>query len=243
MEDYPHDTIEFDKRFSTEESCIEYLHKIRWLNGFACLSCGSQKSWVVCAKLNECARCGHQTSVIAGTIFQDTKKPLFVWFRAIWQITSQKYGANALGLQRVLGFGSYRTAWAFLHKLRRAMVRPGRDRINGVVQVDETFVGASKPGKRGRGAEGKTIVLIAAECRDKRIGRIRLKRIEDASSNSLENAILNMISPGSKIITDGWIGYNRLEKLGYIHEISRKESSIGDDLLPKCHRIAGLMKR
>ena len=113
--------------------------------------------------LYECSQCGFQSSITAGTIFQDTKKPLVIWFRAMWHITSQKYGTNALGLQRVLGLGSYRTAWTWLHKLRRAMVRPGREFLSGEVQVDESYIGGKKPGKRGRGAEGKALVLIAAE--------------------------------------------------------------------------------
>src|SRR6056297_2576164 len=146
MESYPRNLVEFENWFSTEDSCMQYLRELRWPNGFVCPVCNEMRSWRIRPGLDECASCGRQTSVIAGTIFQDSKKPISLWFRAMWHITSQKYGANALGLQRVLGLGSYRTAWAWLHKLRRAMVRPGRDRLSGVVQVDESLFGGKRPG-------------------------------------------------------------------------------------------------
>jgi transposase-like protein len=176
-------------------------------------------------------------------IFQDTKKPLQLWFNAIWHITNQKYGANSLGLQRILGFGSYRTAWARLHKLRRAMVRPGRDRLSGTIEVDETLIGGEKAGKRGRGAAGKELVVIAAQKDGRKLGRIRLQRVPDASGNSLENAIQNNIEPGSIIQTDGWQGYNGIGELGCFHEIIREDANAGDNLLPKAHLVASLLKR
>jgi transposase-like protein len=179
----------------------------------------------------------------AGTIFQDTRKPLGMWFRAMWFATNQKTGASALGLQRLLGLASYLTAWTWLHKLRRAMVRPGRDRLSGQVEVDETYIGGEKPGKRGRGALGKSLVLIAAEQDGRRIGRIRLVRVPDASGESLEEAIRRSIIPGSTINTDGWKGYSRLISHGYAHSVVRKTAEIGDNLLPHCHRVASLLKR
>jgi hypothetical protein len=133
--------------------------------------------------LFKCRNCGHKASVIAGTIFEGTRKPLVLWFRAIWWVTSQKNGASALGLQRILGLGSYETAWLWLHKLRRAMVRPGRDLLAGSIQVDETYIGGEKPGKRGRGAQGKTLVVIAAQEDGEATGRIRLKQVADASGD------------------------------------------------------------
>lgn len=244
MKDYPNTLIEFEQRFSTEEVCREYLETLRWSEGFCCPRCGNKQSWRKATGLHECRQCGYKASVIAGTIFQDTKKPLTLWFRAIWHITSQKYGVNALGIQRILGFGSYRTAWSWLHKLRRAMVRPGRDRLSGVVQLDETYVGGKKPGKRGRGAGGKQLVLIAAQENGvKQIGRIRLFVIPDASAASIDKAVEQMIEPGTLIKTDGWKGYERLKKNGYEHEIVREESTVGDDILPACHRVASLFKR
>jgi len=131
---------------------------------------------------------------------------LGLWFRAIWHVTTQKYGANALGLQRVLGLGSYRTAWMWMHKLRRAMVRPGRDRLSGTVEVDETYIGGEKPGKRGRGAAGKELVVVVAQKDGRKIGRVRLRRVPDASARSLEGAVEEAVEPGSAVCTDGWVG-------------------------------------
>ncbi len=243
MEDYPKTMLELEERFRSEGACRDYLAKLRWPEGFRCPRCAHDKAWAKSNGLQACQRCGLQTSPIAGTIFQDTKKPLVLWFRAIWHVTSQKFGANALGVQRVLGLGSYRTAWAWLHKLRRAMVRPGRDRLSGSIQVDETYIGSERAGKRGRGAEGKTLVLIAAQEDGTRVGRIRLGVIPDASAASLEAALGQMAEPGSVIRTDGWVGYNRLEEKGYMHEVIRKDAQIGEDLLPYCHRVASLLKR
>jgi len=193
--------------------------------------------------LYRCARCHFRTSVIAGTIFQDTKKPLQLWFRAIWQLTTQKYGANALGVQRVLGLGSYHTAWTWLHKLRCAMVRLGRDRLSGTVQVDEIYIGGEKPGKRGRGAAGKALVVVMVELKGGKTARIRLKRVPDASGPSLEGAIKEGIEPGSIVQTDGWGGYGGLSELGYEHEVIRKEAAVGRNLLPKVNKVVSLVKR
>ena len=161
----------------------------------------------------------------------------------MWYVTNQKQGVNALGLQRLLGLGSYRTAWTWLHKLRRAMVRPGRDCLPGTVEVDETFIGGPRPGKRGRGAEGKVLVLVAAQEDGKRIGRIRLRQITDASGHTLEAAIAGMIEPGSRVRTDAWRGYNGLEARGYSHQVIRQEATLGDNLLPLANRVASLLKR
>jgi len=161
----------------------------------------------------------------------------------MWYVTNQKYGVSALGLQRALGLGSYHTAWTWIHKLRRAMVRPGRDQLSGIVEVDETYIGGGKPGKRGRGAAGKALVVIAAQLDDTRIGRIRLKRVPDASGKSLEEAVKDAVIPGSIVCTDGWNGYNGLEFIGYAHEIIRDEADVGENLLPKCNIVASLLKR
>jgi len=179
--------------------------------------------------------------VTSGTIFHATRKPLSLWFEAMWQITSQKYGANALGLQRVLGLGSYRTAWQWLHRLRRAMVRPDRDKISGTVEIDETYVGGERPGKRGRGAANKALVVIAVEDKGgetgKGIGRIRLKHVPDASAKSLCEFITTHVSCGSLIRTDGWDGYNTIHNKGYEHCV------VGTNGIVIAHRIAALLKR
>ncbi len=181
-----------------------------------------------------------------GTIFQDSHLPLRLWCRAIWQVTSQKNGASALGLQRVLGLGSYQTAWTVLHKLRRAMVRPGRDKLSGAVEVDETQVGGVTPGQKGRGAPSKALVVIAAQEAGAGIGRIRLARIPDGSAEHLHRFIQGAIVPGSCVHTDGWKPYQGLERLGYYHQISKLQGqkiSAATELLPRVHRVASLLKR
>jgi transposase-like protein len=193
--------------------------------------------------LYRCTVCNFQSSITSGTIFHGTRKPLQLWFRAIWQITSQKHGVSALGIQKILGLGSYHTAWAWLHKLRVAMVRPGRDRLQGTVEVDEIYIGGKKPGKKGRGAEGKALILIAVELKGKRIGRVRIVRIADASAKSLEPAIQKSIVPNSVVRTDSWNGYNGLKELPYTHDIVRKDSDVGDNLLPHANLVASLLKR
>ena len=245
MEDYPSNLPEFEERFSSEEACRRYLVSLRWPDGFRCPRCRCRRAWVLPNGLYECGECSAQTSVTAGTLFQDTKKPLRLWFRAMWHVTSQKYGANALGLQRVLGLGSYHTAWAWLHKLRRAMVRPGRDRLSGSVQVDETYVGAKKPGKRGRGAAGKMLVLIMAQEKrnEKAVGRIRLAHIPDASGASLLPAIQAAIEPGSTVVTDKWTGYWGLDAIDYEHVVEYEDGTIEEEVLPLPHLVASLLKR
>jgi len=236
--------LEFEEWFSSEADCRAYLYEIRWPDGFVCPQCSHGKGWESNRELYVCASCGHQVSLTSGTVFHRTRKPLMLWFRAMWHVTNQKHGVSALGLQRALGLGSYRTAWTWLHKLRHAMVRPGRDRLHGVVEVDETYIGGARSGKRGRGAEGKTLVMIAVEDKGTGIGRIRLQQIEDASGQSLTDAIKATIEPGSNIRTDGWRGYNSLKQHGYSHEIAgRGDCIVGENLLPLAHRIASLLKR
>lgn len=243
MDTYPKTLIEFENRFSTEKSCRDYLFQLRWANGFSCPECGHDKSWAVNDVLFQCAQCNHQVSVISGTIFHGTHKPLTLWFRSIWWVTGQKNGASALGLQRILGLGSYRTAWLWLHKLRRAMVTPGRDRLAGTIEVDESYIGGKKPGKRGRGATGKALVVIAVEVNDDSIGRIRLQRVMDASAQHLEKAVQKTIERGSTILTDDWNGYNQLKSIGYFHDVIKQQSNEDKNLLPSCHMVASLLKR
>ena len=218
MEDYPRTLRELDARFATEHACREYLARLRWGQEFVCPACDGTEAWPTARGLWMCAACGHQASVIAGTIFQGTRIPLSVWFRAIWWVVSQKNGASALGLQRVLGLGSYRTAWTWLHKLRRAMVRPGRDRVSEEVEVDETLVGGLEAGGGRRHLGKKALVVIAAEVRGRAIGRIRMQRVADASADSLLTFVQHAVQPGSVVITDGLQSYRRLPKRGYRHD-------------------------
>jgi transposase-like protein len=245
MENYPKDILDLEARFSTEAACRAYLVQLRWPDGFRCPRCGHDRACQIRTVYLQCARCRHQASVTAGTIFQDTRKPLRLWFRAIWYVTSQKNGASALGLQRILGIRSYVTAWSWLHKLRRGMVRGGRDRLKGVVEVDETYLGGLEEGVSGRQTEKKALIAVAAEEDGDGIGRIRLKHIPDASAESLHLFIATSVEPGSVVHTDGWKGYNNLEASGYktkVTILSRKEQE-AHELLPRVHRVASLLKR
>jgi len=244
VEDYPKTVLEFEERFSSEEACRAYVCQLRWPEGFVCPHCGGRKAWKTSRDLHRCSQCDRQVSLTAGTIFHDTHKPLRVWFRALWYVTNQKHGVSALGLQRVLGLGSYHTAWTWLHKLRCAMVRPGRDRLSGTVEVDETYVGGVKSGKPGRMASGKALVLVAAEDKGaKGIGRIRLHRVSDASAKSLIPAVEATIVPASTVRTDGWSGYGPLGSAGYRHRVLREGATPGENPLPLVHRVASLLKR
>lgn len=237
-EDYPKTLLEFEERFTTEASCVEYLQALRWPQGFVCPKCHKKDAWHTRRGLFHCTQCGTQTSVSAGTILHRTRKPLVLWFRAMWHITSQKYGSNALGLQRVLDLGSYHTAWQWMHKLRRVMVRPGRDRLSGIVEVDETYVGGKRQGKRGRGAEGKELVGIAVEDKgEEGLGRIRLQHLEDASAASLTAFIKAAVETGSTIRTDDWSGYGALAKNGFQHVVADSYD------LTIAHLVAALLKR
>ena len=243
MQEYPKTILELEKQFSDEVKCREYLCQIKWPEGFICPQCHCREFWITKREQFRCNRCDFQASVTAGTIFQDSKVPLKIWFRAIWHIVSQKQGISAKGLQRVLGLSRYETTWILLHKLRKAMVRPGRDRLIGPVQVDETYIGGPRPGKRGRGAENKTLVFVAVEIKGKQAGRIRLNTIKDASGDSLLPSIKESIQLGSEIHTDGWKGYDPLSKAGFKRTIVRKTADVGDNLLPLANRVVALLKR
>ena len=242
MDDYPRTVPEFEARFATEDACRVYLSRLRWPDGFRC-RCGEAKAWWTARGLWQCAACGAQTSVTAGTVFQDTRKPLRLWFHAMWWVTGQKTGASALGLQRLLGLGSYETGWTWLHKLRRAMVRPGRDRLSGRVEVDESFVGGG--GAQGRSTATKALIVIAAEEVGQGIGRIRLRRIPDGSADSLLTFVRETIEPGSLVHTDGWHGYDGLRTAGYRHRVTllRGRQDLAMKCLPRVHRVASLLKR
>ena len=245
-EDFPRTLMELEQQFGDEVACRAYLFALRWPDGFVCPGCGGHTALAIRRDLWRCGDCRRETSVMAGTIFQDSKLPLTVWFRAMWQVTSQKNGMSALGLQRVLGLGSYKTAWAMLHKLRRAMVRPGRERLRGIVEVDETYWGGEEEGVRGRGAVEKALIAVAAEAasgRPKAIGRIRLRCIPDTNRATLHAFIGQAIEPGSTVVTDGLQAYRDLK--GYVHDrqVQQRQTADAEHLLPRVHRVASLLKR
>ena len=238
----PKTVLEFEHWFRTEEACRSYLFGLRWPQGFRCPHCSQAQAWHTRRGLWQCGKCGKDVSVTAGTIFENSKLALRVWFRAIWWTTNQKSGVSALGLQRMLGLGSYRTAWAMLHKLRRAMIRPGRDQLLGEVEVDETWVGGQKPRKWGHA--GKALVVVAVEIRGKGMGRIRLQRVSKPSRELLQGFVLKNVALGSTVLTDGSWGYDGLQRLGYGYRFTvlnhkPKEAAIG--ALPRVHRIAALL--
>ncbi len=242
MEEYPRTVLELEDRFPTEETCREHLMRLRWPDGFVCPRCQNRGGWPATRGRMICSACRHQASATAGTIFQDTHKPLRLWFRAIWYVTSQKNGASAMNIQRILGLGSYSTAWTWLHKLRRAMVRPGRDRLRGTLEVDETYWGSEEKGVIGRLTEDKALIIVAAEKNGKGIGRIRLRHIPDLTKASLHGFIAEAIEPGCTVQTDGLKAYLGLD--GYVHDRQvQRQQPQGEHLLPRVHQVISLLKR
>ena len=242
--DYPRTYQEFAEWFGDEQACVDYLAGLRWPDGFVCPRCGGGESWRTARRLWMCPLCGLKTSVTAGTIFHRSHTPLSTWFAAVWFVCSQKNGVSALGLQRVLGFGSYETAWAWLHKLRRAMVRPDRDRLAGVVEVDQSFLGGRAAGQLGA-ATDKVPVMIAVERVDqRRIGRIRLEVAEAPGTLELVDFACDVVQPGATIRTDGARMFRRLAGLGYTHQpVAGYNAPDIKAVLPGVHLVSSLLKR
>ena len=253
-EDFPNSEIEFDQRFSNTEACYEYLARIKWPDGYTCEKCGHKAYWLSSNNIYICKRCEHQISLTAGTIMHGTKKPITYWFKAMWWFTTRKSGVNAVNLQELLGLGSYHTAWSWLQKLRRCTVRKDREKLSGHVEVDEFFIGGKKAGKRGRGAEGKTIVLVAIErytAQDPetlnsywQIGRVRLQVSLDCSAYSLETFINHNIETGSMVVTDKLNSYRPALNQEYHHIPVEPAHQRGPESgLYGVHLIASLVKR
>lgn len=247
--DYPANLGEFFDWFQTDSDCWAYLVRLRWPDGFRCPACGGSDAWLTKRSLFVCVECQRQTSVLVGTVFEGSRLPLLQWFRAAWLITSRKSGVSASTIQEELGLGSYKTAWTLQHKLRKAMVRPGRDQLSGEIEVDETFVGGPRPGKRGRGAANKQIIAIAVEKPTGYVqygfGRTRMRVIPNARRQSLEDFITDVCEPGSVIYTDGHRGYDHVAELGYTHVVTAISSSedAAHVSMPAVHRVASLLKR
>jgi transposase-like protein len=245
--DYPRNWHELLGWFSDEGSCLRYLERLRWGAGFACRFCGTVGGgwWQMADGLRRCAACRSETSVTAGTIFAGTRTPLVSWFAVIWYVVNQKHGVSALGLQRVMGFGSYQTAWAWLHKLRRAMVIPGRELLAGAVEVDESYFGARRPGAAGRGVSGKPIVAIAVEDRGEASGRVRMRPIADVTKATLTDFVVDHIARGSEVRTDGWQGYFDVGRHPLTHVVTNLSASPDPAhvVMPHVHRVASLVQR
>ena len=242
---FPEKYEDFLEWFGTEEDCASYIAKIKWPNGYKCPKCSSDKAWATAKGLMHCTECDHQASITAGTVFQGTRKSLRLWFHVMWWVVSQKTGCSALTLKNVMDFDSYETAWTWLQKLRRVMVRPGRELLTGNVEVDETLLGAEEEGKPGRGAEKKVLIVVAVELQENRIGRVRFRCIDNSSAEQLLPFIEDYIEKGTTVITDGWSGYNQVAAKGYNHTIHKLSSSgqTAGELLPNVHIIISLVKR
>jgi transposase-like protein len=251
IEGLPNDLPSFVERFGTDKQCRAYLFRARWPEGFRCAGCGHGRGYSHKLRLiEECAGCGKQHSLLAGTIFEQTKTGLSRWFLAIFLVTSSKGGISAMELKRQMGFGSYQTAWSWLHKIRKAMVRPDRAPLSARVEADETYVGGPSPGKPGRGAGGKIKVAGAVEsgrgqARGRRLGRLRLAVVPDVSAKSLHGFLGHNVARPATVATDGWSGYAGLDAAGYRHEPLNLSASWGDAALrlPAIHLVFGLAKR
>jgi transposase-like protein len=242
--EFPKTLPDFDRLFPNDEACLAFLEWVRWGQAFSCQKCKHDQFWNMATGLRRCRACEFKNSVKTNSIFEKSKLGLKMWFYAIWWITSQKNGVSALSLQRFLGIGSYETGWLLLHKIRGAMVFSDRSHLAGDIEVDEAFLGGVRTGKRGRGAEGKQLIVIAAEFSGKRkIGRIRIQRSSDASAEKLEAFIKKNIAQKSTVHTDGWRGYNGVTNLGYKHRAQKAALVDPDELLPRINIVTALLKR
>jgi ISXO2-like transposase domain/Transposase zinc-ribbon domain len=250
--DYPSTWNEFLDWFGTEEACLAYLERLRWGDGFVCPKCGCLGNAYRASRTRlMCRACQHQVTVTAGTIFDKTRTPLRVWLAAAWYLTNQKQGVSALGLQRVLGLGSYQTAWTMLHRLRCAMVRPDRERLKGQVEVDETYLALTdrqqpmSPAGR-KSSTAKVLVVMAVEMlQPKGFGRIRLRRIDRDSARHVIPFVQEAVEPGTQVRTDGSAAYRSLKDLGYDHQ---RTVMLGAEVpahvsMAGVHRVASLVKR
>jgi transposase-like protein len=243
--DFPRSLVEFQARFDSDAACRSYLVACRWPDGFRCPGCGDGGSYpLVTRDLLQCRACRRQTSVTAGTVLDRTRLPLPLWFAAAYLVTTHTPGFSALQLQRQLGLARYETAWTMLQKLRRAMVRPERDRLSGTVELDETYIGGVEEGRRGgrQRASKKSILAGAVEVRGHGSGRIRLAVVPDLSATTFARFAAEAITPGSTVLTDGWHSFRALSEC-YEH----RPTVIGDPKnaakhLPRAHRTFANLK-
>lgn len=243
-EDFPKNEVEFDRRFFSEQSCFDYLFQLRWPGGFCCPRCGHTEHWMTSRGLYLCRQCKHQQSVTAGTIFHGTRKPLRLWFKALWWFSTSKTSVNASSLKDRLGLGSYQTAWCWLQKLRTCTVFSDRNKLSGNIEADEFYLGGKRSGLRGRGAEHKCKVAIAVERQGRKLGRLRLQVIECCSAEELISFAKENIDLGSQITTDGWSGYRVLQSKGFVHKtIISSNTEDKESVLPGVHLVISLFKR
>ena len=243
--DFPRTLREFQTRFANEAACRLYLAASRWPDGYRCPRCGHGEALELPTRLLwRCRACGRDTSVTAGTVLHRTRTPLTQWFWAAYLVTTHTPGLSALQLQRQLGIRRYETAWAMLQKLRRAMVRPDREKLRDKVEVDETYLGGPEAGLRGgRELREKALVVGAVEVRGTASGRVRLHVVPDASGPSLTGFVKAHVEPGTIVLTDGWQGYAPLSGMGYRHRPrTQGEPKRAETILPRIHRVFGNLK-
>ena len=244
IEDFPANEVEFDRRFHTEKACLDYLFQLRWPEGFSCPHCGHSEYWTSARGLYLCRQCERQQSVTAGTIFHGTRKPLTLWFKALWWFSTRKASVNATALKDLLGLGSYQTAWCWLQKLRTCTVFTDRSKLSGTVEVDEFYLGGVHSGQRGRGAGHKCKVAVAVERQGRKLGRLRLQVIEQCSEQELTSFAKANITLGSHITTDGWFAYRALQNKGYSHKaVVQSKAESKESVLPGVNLVTSLFKR
>ena len=230
--DFPKTAAEFEARFASEQDCRDWWIKARWGGTPACARCQGTHLWPLRdGTLFECADCRHQSSLTAGTLLQKTTKPLRMWFRAVFEISTQRTGISAKDLQRLMGFGSYETAWTWLHKLRAALVRPEREPLGAKVQLDEALVKAGV----------NELVLVATEAG----GRIRLAHVENNDADTCKLFAQGQVAPDAHVTTDGHAGYNAksLEKRTHEAVVQTKAERAANDAVQGCHWTISLLKR
>ena len=240
--DFPKSLKEFQQRFGDEAACRSYLAGCRWPEGYRCVRCRHPEAFELPRRgLWQCKSCNHQTSVTAGTVLHRTRMPLRLWFWAAYLVTTHTPGLSALQLQRQLGIDSYETAWAMLHKLRRAMVRRGREVLKEKVEVDEAYIGGLEAGlKGGRQLLEKALIVAAVEVRGKASGRVRLQVVPDASAPSLTGFVAANVERGATVLTDGWGAYAPLRGMGYRHRAKTQgHPARAGKILPRVHRVFG----
>ena len=235
--------FDYQKQFSTEEDCYNYLFKHRWPKGFVCPKCGGIEYYMIYQhKRFQCKQCRHQTSLTAGTVFHNLRQPLRVLFMAVYLIGTSKKGLSAMELRRKLGIKGYKTAWLLMHKIRTAMASSGKFPLNRMVEVDETYIGGRREGSRGRGAADKTLVAIAVETNGSTMGRAYLKTINSLRSVELEQFVKDHVTTRAKVRTDGYKSYGFLKKEYEHNPVINYKTGKKTDLLPKVHIVVANLK-
>ena len=229
--------LEFQKRFSEEEACLDHLFRLRWPEGFICPRCGGDRfSFISTRRLYQCGSCRYQASVTAGTVFHKTRTPIRKWFWMIFLMTRQKSGVSILSMQRMLEIGGYKTAWLMGHKIRKAMEdRDSKYKLAGLVEMDDAFIGSGKARRRGKGGEDKTRFVVGMERRGDKAGFCAMRQVERVDSESIGSMVKEKVEPRSAIRTKDREAYRKLGTEGYDH--GRLSSTKNKDGRKKLHWV------